>query len=394
MCLLSYPVIATIPNTPLIPTSPSTSEDTQTSGTDLEEINMEDEINTDTSKWLDKERKKLQHMKEFHGEYQRLFGGQALLCTIIRKRIAHMSPPISHSVCDEEMQDASLDTKEVIIEYITDAHGNKVKKLKPLLIKSEPNRTYIQHIPSDDELPVVPEDKFIQRREITVDSYSGSISSDDEASDDRTVTADSDSSAAQSFEDTPCKLETDAAEIEATLNQIASGFQSATEGYLALASHLPKLKPYELPQIIAQIPPPSMNVPMPIRKAFSTEGENKTIHYLLHGEYELTNTSWSRLQQKYNGSCNTLYTILKGKGRPGGSQYQQKRKRSSKQETIATSSCQRLNNKVLLYCRYTIYHDDLCIEWTCVFLWKYSFSMGYATTSLYIQNSFVTPSPK
>ena len=252
-------------------------------------------------------------MKEFHEEYQRVFGDRASLHTIIRKRIANMNPPIPHSVCEEEMQDANMDTKEVIIEYITDTHGNKVKKLKPLLIKSEPNRTYVQHIPSDDELPVVPEDKFTQKREITIDSYSESISSDDEASDDRTVTADSDRSAAQSFEDTPCKLETDATEIEATLNQIASGLQSAVEGYLALASHLPKLSPYELPQIIAQVPPPPMNVPMPIQKSLSTEGENKTIHYLLHGEYELTNTSWSRLQQKYNVSCNTVYTALKGK---------------------------------------------------------------------------------
>ena len=54
----------------------------------------------------------------------------------MRKRIAHMNPPIPQSVCEEEMQDASLYTKEVIIEYITDAHGNQVKKLKPLLIKS------------------------------------------------------------------------------------------------------------------------------------------------------------------------------------------------------------------------------------------------------------------
>ena len=50
------------------------------------------------------------------------------------------------------------------------------------------------------------------------------------------MTADSDSSTAQSFEDIPCKLETDAADIEATLNKIASGLQSAVEGYLALAS--------------------------------------------------------------------------------------------------------------------------------------------------------------
>ena len=101
--------------------------------------------------------------------------------------------------------------------------------------------------------------------------------------------------------------------------------------------------PYELPQIIAQIPPPPINVPMLIQKALSTEGENKTLHYLLCGEYELTNTLWSRLQ-KYNVSHNTMYTTLKGKGRPGGSQYQQKRKRSAKQEPIATSSCQTPNN--------------------------------------------------
>ena len=175
----------------------------------------------------------------------------------------------------------------------------------------------------------MPEDKFTQKREITIDSYSESISSDDEASDDRTVTADSDSLAAQSFGDTPCKVETDAAEIEATLNQIASGLQSAAEGYLALVSHLPKLMPYKIPQVIAQIPSPPMNVPMPIQIVLSTKGENKTIHYLLHGEYELTNTSWSRLQQKYNVSHNTMYTALKGKGRPGSSLYQQKRKRSS-----------------------------------------------------------------
>ena len=40
-----------------------------------------------------------------------------------------------------------------------------------------------------------------------------------------------------------------------------------------------------------------MNIPMPIRKALATEGENRTIHYLLHGDYELNHTSWSNLQQ-------------------------------------------------------------------------------------------------
>ena len=36
-------------------------------------------------------------------------------------------PPIPKSVCKEEMQNANLDTNEVIIEYITNAHSNKLK---------------------------------------------------------------------------------------------------------------------------------------------------------------------------------------------------------------------------------------------------------------------------
>ena len=46
----------------------------------------------------------------------------------------------------------------------------KLKILKPLLIKSEPDTEYIQHIHSDDNLPNIPEDTFMQKREVTVDS--------------------------------------------------------------------------------------------------------------------------------------------------------------------------------------------------------------------------------
>ena len=37
-----------------------------------------------------------------------------------------MNPPIPSSVCQEEMQDAETD--EVIVEFITDSKGNRVKK--------------------------------------------------------------------------------------------------------------------------------------------------------------------------------------------------------------------------------------------------------------------------
>ena len=169
-----------------------------------------------------------------------------------------MNPPMSKSICEEEMQSTHLDNNEVIIEYITDVHGNKIKRLKPLLIKSELDREYAQHIPSDDNLPAVPDENFTQKREVTMDSYSESISSNDESSDDRTVTADSDSSTTSNFEETPFEWEADSKGIEATLHQIATGLQSAAEGYLALASQISKVVPYELPQVIAQIPPPPM----------------------------------------------------------------------------------------------------------------------------------------
>ena len=179
-----------------------------------------------------------------------------------------MNPPIPKSVFEEEMQNDNLDTNEVIIEFMTDAHGNKIKKLNSLLIKSELDREYTQHIPSDDNLPAVPQENFTQKGEVTVDSYSESISSNDESSDDRTVTADSNSSTAPGFKETTCKWEADSKGIEATLHQMALGLQSSAEGYLTLASHISKMAPYELPQVIAQIPPPPMDVPMPIRKSF------------------------------------------------------------------------------------------------------------------------------
>ena len=42
-----------------------------------------------------------------------------------------MNPPMPKSVCEEEMQSTYLDNNEVIIEYMTDAPSNKIKKLKP-----------------------------------------------------------------------------------------------------------------------------------------------------------------------------------------------------------------------------------------------------------------------
>ena len=99
------------------------------------------------------------------------------------------------------------------------------------------------------------------------------------------------------IENSPCLKDNNATEIETALHQIASSLQSAAEGYMTLTSHINKLSTNELPQVIAQIPPPPIDVPMPIRKALTIDGEGKVVNHLLHGEYEMTNTSWSKLQK-------------------------------------------------------------------------------------------------
>ena len=218
----------------------SLSED-NSSGTDLSDILTENEERIDTTNWTLAKHKKLQHMKEFHEEYQRIFGEKASLQTIIKNRISHMNPPMLESVCREEMQSATQDNS--------------------------------------------------------------------------------------------CTKGNHTTEIESALHQIATSLHHATDGYLALVSSIHKVEQYELPQVIAQIPPPLIDVPILIKKALSIDSEEKVINHILRGEYELTNTSWSKLQNKYNLTKGRVYKALKGKRRPRGLQYRQKRRLARKLDT-------------------------------------------------------------
>ena len=116
---------------------------------------------------------------------------------------------------------------------------------------------------------------------MTVDSYSETISSDS-SSEDRTITTETENSTTSmedNIEDNSCIKEANTTDIEASLHQIAFGLQNTAEGYMSLASHISKLNLYELPQVIAQIPPPPIDVPMPIRKALTIDGENKVVDH-------------------------------------------------------------------------------------------------------------------
>ena len=152
-------VMATTPTTSKITTS-ADEENRTDYETDLSAENTEDEVHANSSTWSPANKKKLQQMTKFHQEYQHVFGEGAFIQTIMKRRISHMNPPMPKSICEEEMQSTHLDNSEVIIKYMTDVHSNKIKKLKPIFIKSEPDREYTHHTVSYDDLPAVPEENF------------------------------------------------------------------------------------------------------------------------------------------------------------------------------------------------------------------------------------------
>ena len=139
------------------------------------------------------------------------------------------------------------------------------------------------------------------------------------------------------------KIENKVTEIESALHQIAPSLQSTAGAYMTLASHIHDLGPYEILQITSQIPPPPVNISGPMRKALVADTEDKIVSYLIHGEYELTQTSWSKLQKKYGVTRGRVYSALKGKKMPGGSQYRQLRKHARKLETTTSSTNSDLN---------------------------------------------------
>ena len=72
--------MATVP----IASQITTFKDNRLIETDLSTVNTEDEMHTNLSTWTPAERQKLQHMTEFHEEYQCIFSEKASIHTIMK----------------------------------------------------------------------------------------------------------------------------------------------------------------------------------------------------------------------------------------------------------------------------------------------------------------------
>ena len=110
-----------------------------------------------------------------------------------------------------------------------------------------------------------------------------------------------------------------------------------------LALCLPKLSPYELPQIVAQIPPPPMNVPMPIWKALATEGKKIKL-YIIYYVVNMNLLILHGLDCSRNTTCPITPYIQPLKEKEDLVVHSiNRKKRSPKQETVASTSEQTLN---------------------------------------------------
>ena len=67
------------------PSSRTDEEDKIGSETDLSTEDTDIQTNTDTSTWSAANKKKLQHMTEFHTEYQHVFGERDSIRTIMKR---------------------------------------------------------------------------------------------------------------------------------------------------------------------------------------------------------------------------------------------------------------------------------------------------------------------
>ena len=82
----------------------------------------------------------------------------------------------------------------------------------------------------------------------------------------------------------------------------------------------------------------------------------------------------------------TQYTQCSQKiGRPGGSQYQQKRKWLAKKEVTAMTSSYKTKQLIKLYFvfRYVTQHDVTCVTGIYIHSVHHSFSMGYITSTIH-----------
>ena len=221
---------------------------------------------------------------------------------------------------------------------MVDKDGKDVKQVKPILIKKEINTDYATQVPfklgpgediflfTDEEQVPYADKPYESEEETDDDSY---------LEDDIPIEVDSDSSAALSMTDDDFET-TDPTKIDQALQQIVQGLHQAADGYENLRNILPTVLMTDVVGIV-QIAPTLYLQPMSKAaiQALQILGEEHLINQACLVEFE-KGVSQAALMRKYGIGRDRRYKVIHGKIRPGGMQYQTRKKEGSAKIEVKT----------------------------------------------------------
>ena len=271
---------------------------------------------------------------DFHSKYQRNMGIGGTISQIVHSISNQNKPLIPDDIPKKEFEEVDIDPDQVQIECMVDKDGNKVKRVKPILIKKEITTNYATQIPfelghgkdiylfTDEECVLYADRPYEPRIEEETDD-------DDYVDDDIPIKVDSDSSAALSMLDENFG-NTDPSKIDAVLQQIVKGLHQEANGYEALKDLLPTIPVTDVAKIVQVAPTPYLQ---PMSKAaiqaLQTLREEDLINRTCLAEFQ-KGVSQAALMRKYGIGRDHLYKALHGKIRPRGTQYQTSKKEETK----------------------------------------------------------------
>ena len=231
-------------------------------------------------------------------------------------------PAIPTEVAKEELANVDIDEEQVQIVKMVDKDGNMVKKVKPILIKKELNREHATKIPFERH----PGEIIFMHTTPPVEYFEEATDDEDYKEEEEGNSIESNSTAAKSMLDEDFKT-TDPMMFDASLVKITTRLKQATEGFEELHKMLPSVPVTDIPKLKEETPLPYLT---PLSKemvqALQSVREERLVDLGLCEEYS-KGASQVSLMLKYGVTRNRLHKVITGTSRPGGSQYQQSRKR-------------------------------------------------------------------
>ena len=285
----------------------------------------EEELEEEFNKLSASDKIRYNQWVEFHEHYQRTHGIAGTSSQIICYISDMNKPAIPTEIAKEELANVDIDEEQVQIIKMVNKDGKTVKKIKPILIKKELNREHATIMPFErhpGEVISTDAERIPFCTTPPVEYVEEVTDGEDHKEDDKVISIESDSSAAESMLDDDFET-TNPLMFDTSLVKITTGLKQAAEGFEELRKMLPNIPVTDIPKLIEEVPLPYLTLmSKALVQALQSVGEVRLIDLALREEYD-KGASQVSLMLKYGLTRNRLHKIIMGASRPGGLQYQQ-----------------------------------------------------------------------